>query len=241
MEQFTEEEFNATKGCDHLQLGCDTCGDIFERPKRGIVKSRRTKGSHSCSRKCVTEAMIRSKGFKHKVETSCALCDANILKYPRELIEFNFCNNSCSATFRNLRKVDNQCLTCDKNLSSSKRKYCSHTCQQQYQNKIILEDWKSGETCGHRTDFSIREPIRNYIVNKYNNKCAECGWDTPHPNTGKIPLQIHHIDGKASNCSEDNLILLCPNCHSLTPNYGGRNKSSDRVMRYNKTGATCGN
>lgn len=30
------------------------------------------------------------------------------------------------------------------------------------------------------------------------------------------PLEIEHIDGNALNNKEDNLILLCPNCHSLT-------------------------
>ena len=37
--------------------------------------------------------------------------------------------------------------------------------------------------------------------------------------TNKIPLELHHKDGDYRNNNEDNLELLCPNCHSLTSNY----------------------
>lgn len=33
---------------------------------------------------------------------------------------------------------------------------------------------------------------------------------------------------------EDNLELLCPNCHSLTKNYGNLNKKSQRKRNYKK-------
>lgn len=39
-----------------------------------------------------------------------------------------------------------------------------------------------------------------------------------------IPLELHHIDGNPKNNQLDNLSLLCPNCHSLTDNYRGKNK-----------------
>ena len=44
------------------------------------------------------------------------------------------------------------------------------------------------------------------------NKCSNCGlteW------MGKpIVLQLHHIDGNRENNKEENLSLLCPNCHT---------------------------
>lgn len=39
-----------------------------------------------------------------------------------------------------------------------------------------------------------------------------------------IPLQLHHINGKEAGNMPENLQLLCPNCHSLTPNYVGKHK-----------------
>lgn len=39
-----------------------------------------------------------------------------------------------------------------------------------------------------------------------------------------ITLEVHHKDGDKKNNTEENLILLCPNCHSYTDNYGSKNK-----------------
>ena len=52
--------------------------------------------------------------------------------------------------------------------------------------------------------------------------------------TNKIPLQIHHVDGNCINNTEDNLMLLCPNCHSLTNTFGNLNKNSKRNNRNKK-------
>ena len=48
----------------------------------------------------------------------------------------------------------------------------------------------------------------------------DCGWCEKNKKTGNIPIQLEHIDGHSENNSLDNLKLLCPNCHSLTPTYG---------------------
>lgn len=42
-----------------------------------------------------------------------------------------------------------------------------------------------------------------------------------------IPLELDHIDGNHKNNSFNNLRLLCPNCHALTPTY--RRKKSGRL------------
>lgn len=52
-------------------------------------------------------------------------------------------------------------------------------------------------------------------------KCENCGlteW-LGQP----IPLELHHIDGNRSNDILDNYALLCPNCHSFTDSYRGKN------------------
>ena len=38
-----------------------------------------------------------------------------------------------------------------------------------------------------------------------------------------IPLELHHINGVTKDNRIENLQLLCPNCHSLTENYRGKN------------------
>jgi len=55
------------------------------------------------------------------------------------------------------------------------------------------------------------------------NECEKCGinkWLSK-----LIPLELHHVDGNRFNNKLENLQILCPNCHSLTPNHG-RNKPS---------------
>jgi hypothetical protein len=53
------------------------------------------------------------------------------------------------------------------------------------------------------------------------NRCEQCGiseWQ------GRpISLQLHHKDGDGTNNELENLEILCPNCHSLTDTWGGRN------------------
>ena len=87
--------------------------------------------------------------------------------------------------------------------------------------------------------YQISGHIVHYLKDKYNNKCARCGWHEINPITGKSPLEVEHIDGNYMNNKEENLILLCPNCHSLTPTYKGLNIGKGRKERkkyslYNK-------
>lgn len=74
------------------------------------------------------------------------------------------------------------------------------------------------------------------MLKKHDYKCEKCGWGEINPFTNKTPLQIHHIDGNSLNNKEENLQLLCPNCHSLTENFGSRNKNAPegRSVYYGK-------
>jgi Zn finger protein HypA/HybF involved in hydrogenase expression len=42
-----------------------------------------------------------------------------------------------------------------------------------------------------------------------------------------IPLELHHVNGDREDNRLKNLKLICPNCHSLTPNNSG--KANKRV------------
>jgi len=38
-----------------------------------------------------------------------------------------------------------------------------------------------------------------------------------------LALELHHLNGETHDNRVENLSLLCPNCHSQTPSWGGRN------------------
>lgn len=73
--------------------------------------------------------------------------------------------------------------------------------------------------------------IKTYLFRKFDNKCARCGWGEVNKYTGNIPLEIEHTDGDYRNNQENNLIVLCPNCHSLTSTYKGANINHGRRGR----------
>lgn len=129
------------------------------------------------------------------------------------------------------KEINKYCINCGKELDNHKNKYCSHECQHEYQNKLAVEKWKSGEKKGYNPDGSVAAFIRTYMFKKHDNKCQICGWGEINPFTNKIPLEVHHVDGDYKNDSEENLMLLCPNCHSLTDGYKGNNKGNGRESR----------
>lgn len=123
-----------------------------------------------------------------------------------------------------------KCLNCNK-IIKNRNKFCSIACQKEYQYKRYIEDWKNKEVTGLKGDYQISNHIKTYLFNKYNSKCARCGWGEKNQYTNKIPLEVEHIDGNYKNNAEENLILLCPNCHSLTSTYKGANLNKGRKSR----------
>lgn len=50
-------------------------------------------------------------------------------------------------------------------------------------------------------------------------RCERCGWCEKLEDSDYTPCELHHIDGNPRNHVLSNLIILCPNCHSLTKSY----------------------
>lgn len=68
---------------------------------------------------------------------------------------------------------------------------------------------------------SFKLKIRLFSANLKPRQCEECGWKK-ETTAGYLPLELHHVNGNRHDNRLENLKILCPNCHSLTPFHRGR-------------------
>lgn len=146
-----------------------------------------------------------------------------------------FCSRKCSAIYNNTlyakrdRDAKNyrNCKVCNKEYYGY-GKHCSKECYLRGNENTRI----ATILCG----MASAEVVRNYLIKK-DRKCTECNlylW-----NNKPIILELHHKNGDKGNNSLDNVILLCPNCHSQTDNYKAKNVDNPnglelRRNRYNK-------
>jgi 5-methylcytosine-specific restriction endonuclease McrA len=63
-------------------------------------------------------------------------------------------------------------------------------------------------------------------------ECSMCGINEWQGH--KLSLDLDHIDGDTFNNDLENLRYLCPNCHSTTPTYRGRNINTGKIKVSNE-------
>lgn len=135
-----------------------------------------------------------------------------------------FCSRSCSAKTNNLgvahnpRKHPEACAYCGKEKERLINKYCK-ACND-------ARVYARAETLALATQDRSR---KNVLVRKRGYRCEVCGLDKW---MGKpIPLELDHIDGNPDHNTEENLRLICPNCHAQTETYKGRGIKNGRFSR----------
>ena len=85
--------------------------------------------------------------------------------------------------------------------------------------KVPLEEYLVKGRITHNTQNLKRRLVSEGCLEE---KCALCGLG-PLWNGGPLVLQLDHINGDKSDNRLRNLRILCPNCHSQTKTYTGRN------------------
>lgn len=127
--------------------------------------------------------------------------------------------------------MKSNCKNCDKEFvfmpSQQSGKYCSNKCQLDYQYKTItkprIENGKVHHPC----------TLRRYLTESNGGyKCNIC--NLSNWNGKDIALHIDHIDGNSDNNFPSNLRFLCPNCHSQTETYCGRNVKNTKRATYKR-------
>lgn len=104
--------------------------------------------------------------------------------------------------------------------------YCSNKCQREHEWNQRFQRIASGEVLAEHL-------MKRYILEVRGDKCESCGIGSEW-NGKPLTLQMDHIDGNSDNNSLDNLQILCPNCHTQTHTWCGRNKKNTKRNKYNR-------
>ena len=81
--------------------------------------------------------------------------------------------------------------------------------------QVLVKDFRGGITTYKLKKRLVKEGILEY-------RCYECGINQWRGK--RISLELEHKNGNRYDNRMENLTLLCPNCHSLTSTYRGKNK-----------------
>lgn len=155
--------------------------------------------------------------------TICKNCSTK-LEYEKR--HNKFCGASCSASYNNVlkpKKATKKCKHCDNSIRSQSM-YCSQKCQHDYEFSKKKENYING-----LFDEYGPNVIKKLIIDIKGYKCEGC--EITEWKNAPIVLELEHKDGISTNNHIDNVCLLCPNCHSQTPTYKGRNKGNGRHSR----------
>ena len=148
--------------------------------------------------------------YKRYMQTYKAYTDEDFIKAVAN-------NQSVAGVLRelNLRQAGGNYHTVQKHIQRLKVD-TSHWTGQAWLKNEQLKDWQS---------YAALQSVKRQLIKLRGHKCEEC--DRKKWRGQQIAIELHHIDGNRTNNTLENLQLLCPNCHSLTPNYktGNNNRT----------------
>ncbi len=110
-------------------------------------------------------------------------------------------------------------------------RFCSAKCAKRFSSSKVTDSGR--RTPRKKFDELQGDKARRKALIKIRGiKCESCGGTTWK--NQPIPLVLDHRDGNSDNSSLENLWLICPNCHALTPTFAGRNIGRFPLSRRNQ-------
>ena len=160
------------------------------------------------------------------ITKKCQNCQSDFNVLQKEINRGNgkYCSRLCSINGREKRKIEPNylCSTCKtpiyitksrKNAAKNNYFFCSRICKEKAQSifgdnpikEIMPKHYFNGHSSYKKRAFSIKEQ-----------KCEDCGYKR-YPEI----LEVHHKDHNKKNGDISNLLILCPNCHTIRHLIGG--------------------
>lgn len=203
-------KFNSVEGHKKPRTqACEICG--------GVIDCKPSKFRRFCGKTCAAKSMNSNKGRGQRLVVNCRRCGKSVPHSPS--VERKFCSGECSVLFRQENPLlykkprTDTCKQCGLVLDSQpcyKRQFCSKDCVWKFRRGLPFPCSKSPHP-DNPSPNKGRGTLawqRRFARKKFGNTCSRCGFkDIPEI------LQVHHKDHNPRNPSEENLELLCPNCH----------------------------
>jgi hypothetical protein len=161
----------------------------------------------------------------HNTVKTCEYCGAD---FREKDYRQRYCDHSCAATASNIArgsrpKENKLCVSCGRKLAKHQTKYCTRECQRAMLDEKFIGPWLNGQVSGSNARGILKPIYRRYLLKLADHACTRCGWCEANPKLGRPILTIDHKDGNWRNNKIENLIVLCYNCHTLTPTFGALN------------------
>lgn len=235
-----------------IARNCNECQTEYKAEQRYLNRGQ----GLFCSQRCAQAYHGRKRRVKHEPNTMCAWCGLDF--YRKESSKKSKSGYYyCSARHQNLGATNNNihrngpeprterktfygmpCLFCKEDLPNKTQSSTQlhQKCLNALRGAYVVNAWLSGDNSvtlnrsqatGQPTD--TKRFVKKHLLETRGDQCEQCGFNQHGPN-GSI-IQLDHINGNCFDNRPENLKLLCPNCHAMTPTYGSRNKGSGRAHR----------